>query len=88
MNLVRGAYEFYALLIKRVYNSEYFFIIDYVVKLNKKYSFKEISNKKLVFAILLEKYSYNNTIISICFEHIRESLLIILKQRNRSKRIL
>ena len=78
-NLIKSIYEFYALLIKKAYNSKYLFVINRVVKLSREYSFREVSNEEPVLVMLLKKYSYNNAVINIYFEHIKESLLIISK---------
>ena len=76
MNLVKSTSRFYMLLIKRVYNNQYLYIINRIIKLHKKYYLREISNKKLVLIIRLKKYFYNNVITYICFEYIREALLV------------
>ena len=61
--------KFRALLVQRLYNSEYFFIIDLVVIFRGRYSLREEGHRVLVISILLRENTSNNIIRGISFNY-------------------
>ena len=62
LDLAGSPLKFRALLVQRLYNSEYFFIVYLVVTFRGHYSLREEGYKVLVVSILLRENTSNNTI--------------------------